>query len=90
MLFSEVINQKKTRKQLISAARNNRIPHAQLFLGPEGSGKLALALAFAQYVNCQEPGEQDACGECASCRKAQRLVHPDIHFSCLLYIYPSP
>jgi DNA polymerase-3 subunit delta' len=66
---------------LIQTARENRIPHAQLFTGPEGSGKLPLAIAYAQYINCENKQEKDACGECPSCRKVQQLAHPDLHFS---------
>jgi DNA polymerase-3 subunit delta' len=83
--------------------QHNRLSHALLFLSPEGSGGLPLALAFAQYVVCEKvngKGQQhngaslfgeeaapvtqwptDACGVCPACIKAQRLVHPDIHFS---------
>ncbi len=85
--------------------QHNRLSHALLFLGKEGSGALQLALAFAQYVVCDkvngrqqktaepslfgEPEPQtpslkpqmDACGECAACKKATELIHPDIHFS---------
>lgn len=51
-----------------------------MFTGPEGTGKLALALAFAQYVSCRNRKENDSCGECPSCRKYQKLAHPDLHF----------
>ena len=57
--------------------------HAQLFLGPEGSGKLPLALAYAQYINCQNRQEDDSCGHCPSCIKFNKLIHPDLHF-----VYP--
>ena len=63
--------------------RQNRLSHALLFLGHEGSGALPLALAFAQYVICErrDSSSADACGVCAACVKAGRLMHPDIHFS---------
>ena len=63
--------------------RQNRLSHALLFLGHEGSGALPLALAFAQYVVCERAkgNTPDSCGECAACMKAKRLIHPDIHFS---------
>ncbi|MGM0532697.1 MAG: ATP-binding protein [Bacteroidota bacterium] len=60
--------------------QEERISHAQLFSGIPGSGPLPLALAFAQYVNCQNPGAADACGVCSECKKMSRLVHPDLHF----------
>jgi len=80
MLFKEVIGQQSVKKHLISMVREERISHAQLFTGPSGAGQIALALAFAQYVNCQNPGPDDACGECPACKKMSRLVHPDLHF----------
>jgi DNA polymerase-3 subunit delta' len=52
-----------------------------LFLGPEGSGSFALALAYAQFISCTERTESDSCGNCASCRKYNKLIHPDLHFS---------
>lgn len=62
-------------------AQQDRIPHAQIFLGAEGVGKLATAIAFAQYVMCINPTEEEACGTCSQCIKASKLIHPDIHFS---------
>ncbi|MFT4758538.1 MAG: DNA polymerase-3 subunit delta' [Paraglaciecola sp.] len=59
----------------------DRIPHALLFLGPEGCGKLALAMAFSQYILCQNKVDGDACGQCASCGKASKYIHPDVHYS---------
>jgi len=61
--------------------RSGKIPHAMLFLGPAGCGKLALALAVAQYLLCQNRNKDDACGICPACLKAQKNIHPDIHFS---------
>ena len=55
--------------------------HALLFLGPEGSGNLPMAIAFAQYLVCEKPGENDSCGECPGCRKMEKHVHPDVSFS---------
>ena len=57
-----------------------RIPHAQLICGPEGVGKLPLALAYARYISCTNRGATDACGVCPSCVKFSKLVHPDVHF----------
>ncbi len=80
MLFKSVIGQEGVRDQLIHAARENRVSHALLFHGPPGSGKFPLALAFAQYLNCSDRGLEDSCGVCPSCSKAERFIHPDIHF----------
>lgn len=81
MLFSEIIGQIAIKQSLISTVKENRVSHAQLFLGPEGSGSLALAVAYAQYINCENRQSDDSCGECASCRKYNKLIHPDLHFS---------
>lgn len=80
MLFREIIGQDRIKNQLIKTVTESRIAHAQMFIGPEGSGKLALAIAYAQYINCENKGEKDACGTCVSCRKYNKLVHPDLHF----------
>ncbi|MFZ4863402.1 ATP-binding protein [Sphingobacterium sp. Mn56C] len=85
MQFKEVIGHKSIKQHLINTVKTNRVSHAQLFLGPEGSGSLALALAYAQYINCTEKQADDSCGTCASCRKYSRLIHPDLHFSYPFY-----
>jgi DNA polymerase-3 subunit delta' len=81
MLFQEIIGQDTIKEQLIQSVFENRVSHAQLFLGPEGSGSFALALAYAQFISCTEKTEKDSCGNCASCRKYNKLIHPDLHFS---------
>lgn len=81
MYFSQVIGQHSTKESLISSVQKGRIPHAQLFLGKSGWGGLPLALAYARYVTCLNPLENDACGECSSCRKHHSYTHPDLHFS---------
>lgn len=86
MRFSEVVGQKELSARLRHGIRDGRVPHAQLFLGAEGSGNLALALAYAQYLGCPNRTDEDSCGECSSCRKYQTLTHPDIHFS---FPFPS-
>lgn len=80
MFFRDVIGQEAIKKRLISEVKEGRIPHAQLMCGSEGVGKLPLAIAYARYVNCKHPGETDACGQCPSCAKFDKLVHPDVHF----------
>jgi len=81
MLFKDVIGQAAIKRRLIDSARNNSVSHAQLFLAPLGHGGLPLALAFSQYLNCEAPDENDSCGKCPSCVKAQKFIHPDIHYS---------
>ena len=80
MKFSEVIGQQALKKQLIQTIKENRVSHAQLFTGPEGSGNLALALAYAQYICCDNKSDEDSCGICKSCLKYSKLIHPDLHF----------
>lgn len=81
MFFKDVIGQQSIKQKLIRSVREGRVSHAQLFLGPEGSGNLALALAFAQYLNCENRQPEDSCGTCMSCVKSLKLIHPDIHYS---------
>ena len=81
MRFKDIIGQEKVKHKLIQTIRDNRVSHAQLFLGPESSGSLALALAYAQFINCENKLEDDSCGECSSCKKYSKIVHPDLHFS---------
>lgn len=83
MQFKEVVGHKKIKEKLIHTIKENRVSHAQLFLGAEGSGNLALAIAYAQYLSCEDKQSDDSCGVCRSCTKFQKLVHPDLHF-----VYP--
>lgn len=80
MQFKSIIGQKQVIKRLLSSIHENRVAHTQLFLGPEGSGPLALAIAFAQYINCKNKSQEDSCGTCPSCVKYQKSSHPDLHF----------
>lgn len=80
MQFKNVIGQTAIKQRLIQSVRENHVSHAQLFLGPAGSGKLPLALAYAQYILCPNRTETDSCGVCPTCQKMQKLVHPDLHF----------
>ena len=80
MYFRDIPGQKEIKESLIRTVREGRISHAQLFYGPEGSGKLALALAYAQYISCNDKQDNDSCGKCLSCIKYDKLVHPDLHF----------
>ena len=79
--FDDLIGQDRTKHFLLQLAAGERVPHALLFLGPTGSGNLALAVAFAQLLQCENPGPRGACGVCNACHKAEAFVHPDIHFS---------
>lgn len=81
MQFNDVIGQNAVKQQLKQMLAENRMPHALLFAGPEGCGKLPMALALAQRLLCEHPtAEGEACGDCKSCRMANKLSHPDLHF----------
>lgn len=83
MLFKEIIGQQAVKERLVRSHKEGRISHAQLFLGPQGSGSLPMALAYAQFISCTNKSEDDSCGTCSSCVKYNKLVHPDLHF-----VYP--
>jgi DNA polymerase III subunit delta' len=99
MKFSSIPGNFTIKQKLIQTVLDQRVSHAQLFFGPEGNAKLALAIAYAQLINCKNPtpgsypaplpvwggagGGVDSCGICPSCIKYQKLIHPDLHF-----IYP--
>ena len=80
MLFRDIIGQDEVKHQLCASVREGRIPHAQLFTGISGIGKLQLALAYAQYLNCPHRTESDSCGTCPTCLQYEKLQHPDLHF----------
>ena len=79
MLFKDVLVEESLKRQLINLVKENRISHAQLFLGPPGSHKFALAVAYAQYLCCENRGDDDSCGVCPSCVQFSKLSHPDFH-----------
>jgi DNA polymerase-3 subunit delta' len=79
MRFSEVIGLERTKEELGGGIAHNRIAHAQLFYGAKGSGKLALAFAYARRLNCQSPDKKDSCNNCPSCLTFSKLIHPDLH-----------
>lgn len=80
MYFRDIPGQHEIKKRLVKSVTEGRISHALLFYGPEGCGKLALAIAYAGYISCTQRGENEACGECPSCKKYNKLAHPDLHF----------
>lgn len=90
MQFKDIVGQRVLINQLTQIVDSGRVPHTQLFLGSNGYGALSLALAYAQYVNCEhrqhyqvaDPSHElvaDSCGECPSCKKMQALMHADLH-----------
>ena len=85
MYFKDIIGQESSLRMLRSAVAEGRIPHAQLICGSEGTGKLAIAIAYARYLCCTRRNGEDACGECPSCKKFDKLAHPDLHFTYPIY-----
>jgi len=83
MYFRNIIGLHDVKQHLIDSVQRGVVPHARIFYGPEGVGKLPLAIAYARYLNCSRRGADDACGECPSCHKFDKLAHPDLHF-----VYP--
>jgi len=80
MEFSEVLGQEYIKNHLVTSITLGRVPHAQLFVGPEGSGTLAMAIAYSKYLLCQsESNLIEACS-----LKFEKLSHPDLHF-----VYPT-
>ena len=80
MRFSDIHGLNDIKQQLIRSVKSGKIAHAQLFAGRPGAPNLPMALAYANYLNCENPGEEDACGSCPSCLKNAKFIHPDLHF----------
>lgn len=80
MQFAAIQSHQSLKERLIDQVRQHRVPHAQLFWGPEGNASLPLVRAFITYLYCQHPLKEDACGKCSPCRQVQKLVHPDVTF----------
>lgn len=83
MRFEEIVGHQALKQQLIDTIRHNRVSHSQLFYGPEGNGALLMAIAYAQYLLCDNPSESDSCGTCSSCKQMVSFNYPDLHF-----VYP--
>ncbi|ARV09713.1 DNA polymerase III subunit delta' [Winogradskyella sp. PC-19] len=81
MLFSEILGQNHIKSHLTKSADAGRIPHAQLFVGPEGSGTLPMAIAYAQYILCSNTNSENTEGNQACNLKFKNLSHPDLHFA---------
>lgn len=82
MLFSEIPGQNEVKNHLRRLVEKDKIPHAILLDGPAGTGKFALARAFAQYIHCQNrTPDGDSCGRCASCQQHAAFNHIDTLYS---------
>ncbi|RZJ67954.1 MAG: DNA polymerase III subunit delta' [Flavobacterium sp.] len=84
MQFSQILAQEHLKSHLVKSAASGRIPHAQLFVGPEGSGTLAMAVAYAQFILCNNSGDENSGGNDACNLKFEHFQHPDLHF-----VYPT-
>lgn len=80
MFFKDIPGHETIKKSLLRSVKTGRISHSQLFHGPAGSAKFALALAYARYISCTNRSENDSCGTCPSCIKFNQYAHPDLHF----------
>ena len=81
MQFVDVIGQDALSARLRDGVISGRIAHAQLLEGPKGSGGLALARAYAQYLHCADRTKEDSCGVCMSCLAHKKVQHPDLHWT---------
>jgi DNA polymerase-3 subunit delta' len=88
MRFADIPGLREEKKRLIDFFESDKIHHALLFFGLEGSANLPLAISFASYINCEARTGQDSCGECSSCVKMKKLIHPDLHL--IFPVAPSP
>lgn len=78
MQYNEVVGQNPIKAYLKKTVETNKIPHAQLFIGPEGSGTLPMALSYAREILCAFSKDKTACE-----LKFNSFTHPDLHF-----VYP--
>lgn len=83
MQFRDIIGHKEIVESLRQNGDSGKIPHAFLFSGLSGIGKMRTARAFAQYIHCKNRKDGDSCGVCPSCLQHQKHNNPDLHF-----IYP--
>lgn len=84
MYFRDVIGQEEAKRFFIQQVQTGKLHHANLISGKAGYGGLTLGIALARYVQCENRQADDSCGACSSCRKFDKLAHPDTYF-----IYPT-
>lgn len=80
MRFADIPGHENVKRALLSMADSGRVPHALMLYENEGCGAFPLALAFLQYLACRQRHDGDSCGECPSCNRMSKLIHPDLHF----------
>lgn len=81
MNFESIVNQAAVRQILLRTVARDQLPNSYLFVGYEGVGKWAMALALAAYLNCPRRSDADSCGQCPSCRQIARLQHPNVYIA---------
>lgn len=80
MRFADIIGNGDVKRALASMADSGRVAHAMLLYENEGCGALPIALAYIQYLSCPHRHDGDSCGECPTCNRISKLIHPDLHF----------
>jgi DNA polymerase-3 subunit delta' len=83
MRFEEIAGHENLKESIVNSIQGGRISHAQLFHGPEGNGAILMAIAYAQYLSCENKTDTDSCGSCSSCKQFRSFNYPDLHF-----VYP--
>ena len=83
MKFEDIIGHEEIKRSLRRAVDSGKVPHAFLFSGVSGIGKMRMARALAQYIHCKNPENGDSCGVCDSCVQHLHHNNPDLHF-----VYP--
>ena len=81
MLFKDIVGQDSIKDFLSKSADRGRVSHAQLFVGPEGSGTLPMAIAYAQYLLCKNINSENSGGNESCNLKFEKFAHPDLHFA---------
>ncbi len=92
MKFTDIAGHSAIKTTLANTVNTNKLGHAYLFIGKNGLGALPLAIAFAQFVNCENNNQSqiDSCGECSSCLNMARISHPDVHYTFPIVNLKSP
>ncbi len=80
MTFSQIKGNDKIVCALRGMVDSSRVPHAIMFHEDDGGGAMELSLAFLQYLYCKNRTDGDSCGQCPSCNKISKLIHPDMYF----------
>ena len=80
MRFADINGNADILKALSGMVDSGRIPHALMFIEPDGGPAFSVALAFLQLLYCPSRANGDSCGECPSCNRVGKLIHPDVHF----------